>query len=307
MNSKLYFLGTSCMVPTKDRNHISVALEFGGEIFLFDCGEGTQNQIKKMKLHIGKISKIFISHWHGDHTLGLGGLIQTLSNTDNVDKIEIHGPKYRKRYVEYILKSSIFDTSIPIEVFEHIPKKKELLKIVNNGDYEIFCAKLKHSVDCIGYRFCQKDTLNIDTKKLLKIAPLLEKSPILSRAKMGYDIEYDNKIIKYDEITYKKEGLKISIVLDTRPCQEINLLANHCDYLVIEATYSKKQIKKAKDCEHLIAEESAQIALESDVKNLYLTHFSQRYKDVREIEEEAKAIFKNTNISYDFMSVNLKK
>ena len=99
MTVKLHFLGTGCMVPTKDRNHLSLALEYEGSIFLFDCGEGTQNQIKKMKLPIGKIRKIFISHWHGDHTIGLVGLMQTLSNTDNITKIEIHGYEIGRAHV----------------------------------------------------------------------------------------------------------------------------------------------------------------------------------------------------------------
>lgn len=306
MNSKLHFLGTGGMVPTKDRNHLAVALEYSGSIFLFDCGEATQNQIKKMKLPIGKIKKIFISHWHGDHTLGLGGLIQTLNNTENVEKIEIHGPQDSKKYVQNILNSSIFDMKILIEVFEHKPKNNQIITIIDNSTYQINCVKLNHSVACIGYCFKEKDTLNVDMQKAKKLG--LEQSPMLARAKMGLNIEHNNKIIKHEEITYRKEGLSIAFIFDTRPCEEINLITKNVDYLVIEATHIySKHAQKAEETDHMTAKESAQIAQENNVKNLLITHFSQRYKDIKEIEEEAKEIFEKTTSTYDLMTINLKK
>lgn len=306
MNSKIHFLGTGGMVPTKDRNHIAVALEFNGNIFMFDCGEAAQNQIKKMKLPIGKIKKIFISHWHGDHTLGLGGLIQTMMNTDNIEVIEIHGPIDSKKYVKNILNSSIFDIKVPVNVFEHIPKKGEIIKIIETGTYEINCVKLNHSTPCIGYSFKEKDTLNVDMEKAEKLG--LSQSPMLARVKMGLDIEVEGKKIKSTDITYAKEGLKVAFVFDTRPCPEINLLVKNSDYLVMEATHIySKHAQKAEETDHMTARESAEIAAENDVRNLYITHFSQRYKDIKEIEEEAKEFFENTTSTYDLMTVKLKK
>ena len=303
----LHFLGTGCMMPTKDRNPLSVALEHEAEIFLFDCAEGTQRQIKTMKLHIGKIRKIFISHWHGDHTLGLTGLIQTLSNTDNIERIEIHGPKDTKKFVNHMLKSTIFDSKIEIKTFEHNPKENEIISIIKNNKYEIKCASLQHSTPCIGYSYKQKDTLNVDLKKLKQIAPELEQSPLLARAKMNLAIESEGKTIKPEDITYKKEGIKISLVFDTRPCTGINLLSKNADYLVIEATHMQKHAQKAEETDHMSAHESAQAAIDNNVKNLIITHFSQRYKDVKEIEEEAREIFENTTSTQDLMTLKIKK
>ncbi len=303
-NSKVHFLGTGCMAPTKERNHLSVALEHNGSIYLFDCGEGTQNQIKKMKLPIGKIKKIFISHWHGDHTLGLSGLIQTLTNTDNVEKIEVHGPKDTKKYMEHVLKCSIFESKIPIEVIEHEPKENEILTIIKNIKFEIKCVKLNHSVPCIGYSFKEKDTLNINMEKAKKFG--LEQSPMLARAKMGLDIEHNGQIIKVDDITYRKEGLKICFVFDTRPCSEIDLLVKDTKYLVMEATFIyKTHANKAEEYDHMSAKETAEIARTNNVKNLIITHFSQRYKDVKEIEEEAREYFENTTTTHDLMTLKL--
>ncbi len=308
MNYKLHFLGTGCMLPTKERNPLSVALEHNGEIFLFDCAEGTQRQIKTMKLPIGKIKKIFISHWHGDHTLGLPGLLQTLSNTDNIEKVEVHGPKDTKKFMKHVLNSSIFDSKIEIKVIEHDPKKNQVLNIIDNANYSLDCVKLNHSVPCIGYSYKQKDTYNVDLKKLKKVAPELEKSPLLARAKMGLPIEYKGKKIMPDEITYKKEGIKISLVFDTRPCNEINLLVENSDYLVMEATFIyEKHQAKAEEHDHMSAKETAEIAQENNVKNLIITHFSQRYKDVKDIEAEAKEYFENTTSTQDLMTIKLRK
>jgi len=306
MSSKLHFLGTGCMVPTKERNHLSVALEHNGSIYLFDCGEATQNQIKKMKLPIGKIKKIFISHWHGDHVLGLSGLIQTLSNTDNVDKIEVYGPKNSKKYMKCVLNSSFFESKIPITTYEFDPKDDEVIEIIKNKKITISCAKLNHSIDCLGYSFKENDTLNIDIEKAKKYG--ITQSPVLARAKLGLNIEHNNKIIQNKDLTYKKEGLKVSFIFDTRPCNEIKLLAENSDYLVMEATYIYETHKnKAEEYDHMSAKETAEIALEIGVKNLIITHFSQRYKDVKDIENEAKETFENTTSTHDLMTLKLKK
>lgn len=294
------------MIPSKTRNHLSVALEYEGNIFLFDCGEATQIQIKKKKLPIGKIKKIFISHWHGDHVLGLPGLIQTLSNTDSIEKIEIHGPKDSKKFVSHLLKSSVFDLKIPLEVHEHEPKPHKTLKIIDNAKYEITCAQLKHKIPCLGYSFKEKDTLNIDKQKAKKFG--LEKSPLLARAKMGLPITKNEKKIYPNQLTYKKHGPKIAFIFDTRPCTEINLLAKDVDYLVMEATFMfGPHSAKAEETDHMSAKETAQIALENNVKTLFITHFSQRYKDVKEIENEAKEIFENTISTYDLMTYKIRE
>lgn len=294
------------MVPTKDRNHLSTALEYEGKLFLFDCGENTQKQIKLMKLPIGKIRKIFISHWHGDHVLGLPGLIQTLSNTDNVTKIEIYGPEKSKKFVKHMLECSIFESKIPIEVFEFKPKKDEVLTIVDEKTYEITCSKLNHSVPCNAYAFKKKDSLNVDIEKAREFG--LEKNPKLAEIKEGKSIEINGKIVKPEELTYMKKGIKICFVFDTRPCVGIDLLVKNCDYLVMEATFVYSKHKdKAEEYDHMSAFETATIAKKNNVGTLLLTHFSQRYKKIDELEAEAKEVFENTICGHDLMSYNIKK
>lgn len=305
MTFRLHILGTSCMVPSKDRNHLANILEYNGELFLFDCGEGTQNRIKEMKLPIGKIKKIFISHWHGDHTIGLIGLMQTLTNTDNVSRIEIHGPKDSKKYVENMIKATIFHPPIPIDVIEHEPKEGELKIVLENKSYKITCAKLNHSVPCIGYNFIEADSINIDKEKAKELN--LEESPKLAQLKMGIDIELNDKKIKSKDVTYTKPGKKIALVFDTRPCKGVDMLANNSDILLMEATYIfEKHGHKAEEYDHMSAKETAEVARVNNVKTLIITHFSQRYKDTKEIEAEAREYFENTITAYDMMTYKVR-
>lgn len=305
MVSKLHFLGTSCMVPTKERNHLAVAFEHEGSIFLFDCGEATQNQIKSMKLPIGKIKKIFISHWHGDHCIGLVGLMLTLSNTEGVESFEIHGPVGSKTFVDHMMKCTVTQRPIPVKVFEHTPDEGELLTIIENSKFSIKCARLNHSTPCIGFRFEEKDVYNINKEKAAKYG--LEQSPMLARAKLGLDIEHNGTLIKASDLTYLKKGLSLAMVFDTRPCIGVDLLVKDVDHLVMEATFSyEKHAHKAEEYDHMSAKETAEIARVNNVGHLIITHFSQRYKDVKELEDEAKEEFENTTSTYDLMTLKLK-
>lgn len=305
MTKKLHFLGTGCMMPTQDRNHLSVALELNGELMLFDCGEHTQLQIKKKKLPLSHFKRIFISHWHGDHVLGLPGLLMSLGNTQGVESIEIHGPKGTLSYIEHMKQSMIFDSKLDLQVFEHTPKNKELQTIISTSQYKIECVSLNHSVPCLAYSLKEHDVLNIDTKKAKEFG--IEKSPLLARTKMGLSIEHNDQTITPEEITYLKKGLKITFIFDTRPCDEAKLIAQESNYLVMEATFLyKEHAHKAEEYEHMSGKETAELAQDSNVENLYITHFSQRYKDVEVILEEAKEYFEKTYLTHDLMSVSLK-
>lgn len=305
MTKKLHFLGTGCMMPTQDRNHLSVALELNGELMLFDCGEHTQLQIKKKKLPLSHFKRIFISHWHGDHVLGLPGLLMSLGNTQGVNTIEIHGPKGTLKYIEHMKQSMIFDSKLDLQVFEHTPKNQELQKIISTSQYEISCVSLNHSVPCLAYSLKEKDVLNIDTIKAKQLG--IEKSPLLARIKMGLNIEYNDSIITPEMITYVKKGLKVTFIFDTRPCDEAKLIAQESTHLVMEATFLyKEHAHKAEEYDHMSGKETAELAQDSDVETLYITHFSQRYKDAGVILEEAKEFFENTFLTHDLMSVSLK-
>lgn len=305
MSFNIHFLGTGCMVPTKERNHLSIALEYKGDIFLFDCGEHTQLQIRKLKLHTSKIKKIFISHWHGDHVIGLPGLLMTLSNTQGVGKIEIHGPKGTKQYLEYMQKAFIFDGKLDLDIIEHTPDEEKILNIIKKNDFSINCVRLNHSIDCLAYSFEEKDVQNIDMQKAKQFG--LSSSPLLARAKMGLNIEHEGQTIEPKDITYTKKGKKISLVFDTRPCKEIDMLVKDSSILIMEATYLfETHGHKAEEYDHMSAKETAEIALRNNVETLMITHFSQRYKDITPLEQEARDTFKETIATYDLMTYKVR-
>ncbi len=296
---KITFLGTSCMVPTKDRNHISILLSYENENILIDCGENTQRQLRIANISPTKLTRILITHWDGDHVLGLPGLIQTLAANEYNKTLHIYGPRRSKKMISNMLKTYNMKDKIKFTITE-IKKDGLFLK---EKDFSVLAYHLKHTSTCLGYSFIEGDVrkVNIDVLKKYRIP----QGPIIGNLKKGLDIKYEDKIIKFEEATYLKKGKKISIILDTLLTQNCYNIAKDSDLLICEATFSNELENKAKAYKHLTAKQAAQIAKGSNVKELILTHFSQRYKTAQPLLKEAKKIFKNTIASKDFMTLSL--
>ena len=158
---QITFLGTSSMVPTKERNQIAVFLSYGSEGILFDCGEGTQRQFKIAGISLTKVTKILISHWHGDHVLGLPGLIQTLSSMDYSGKLEIYGPAGTKKRMEKMFEAFVFDKRLNFAVNE---VKNGIF--FENSEFQLEAYQMEHSIETLGYRLVEKDKIKIDMKKV---------------------------------------------------------------------------------------------------------------------------------------------
>lgn len=302
MAMKMTFLGTSCMVPTKERNATAIFLEYEEEGILFDCGEGTQRQMNIAGINRNKVTKIFISHWHADHTAGLLGLIQTISNKDIEKTVHLYGPEGTEEFFDHLLHSSAFDAQINIKVHEINPKGKEC--ILETKKYKVYAANLDHTVPCLGYVFLEKDKHKILMSKInaLKLNP----GPWLNKLAQNEEVEVEGHTLHPDEYTSLVPGKQLSIVLDTAYCENYTLLAQNADVLVSEAAYLDNLAEKAEAFKHMTAKQAANIASQYNVKALYLTHFSQRYKSLEEFETEAQNIFPNTVCAFDFLSVNIK-
>jgi len=287
------------MVPTKQRNHISILLNHKNENILIDCGENTQRQLKIANISPTKITRILITHWDGDHVLGLPGLIQTLAANEYNRTLYIYGPKKSKEFVVNMQKTYNLKDKIKFTVTE-IKKDGLFLKEKN---FSILAYHLKHTSTCLGYSFIEGDVrkVNIDVLKKYRIP----QGPIIGNLQKGLNIKYEDKIIKFEEATYLKKGKKISIILDTLLVPNCYKIAQDSDLLICEATFANELENKAKAYKHLTAKQAAQIAKTSNVKKLVLTHFSQRYKTTQPLLKEAKKIFKNTIASKDFMSLFL--
>lgn len=301
MAFEITFLGTSSMVPTKDRNVQSIYVEYKGEGILIDCGEGTQRQMNIANINRLKVRKILITHWHGDHVSGLIGLIQTIGNTEEPKLLTIIGPEGTKKYMEHTLKSCAFDLQIDLNIEEHPVKEKT--NIYENEDYYIEAAPMEHGIPCNAYSIVEKDKRKIDLKKLEEKG--LKQGPKIGKLQRGETINYEGKKIKPEEVSHIEQGKKISFILDTLQNSNCEEIARNADLLICEATYASDKENKAEEYNHMTAEQAAIIANNADVKKLVLTHFSQRYKSVQDLQEEAKQTYPNTTMAYDFLKTRL--
>jgi ribonuclease Z len=300
---EITFLGTSGMVPTKERNVTGIFLKYRDEGILLDCGEGTQRQMNIAEINRNSVTKILVSHWHGDHVSGIVGLLQTMANKEKNPTIDIYGPKGTEEHVGHMLKMVIFDVQIEIRVHEMLPKRGEMLKVVETEDYLIECAAMDHKVPCIGYNFIEKDKLNIDVEKLRKAG--VRDGPHLRKLKEGKTINYKGKEVKAEDVTYLVPGKKITYIADTAANENCIKLAQGANLLISESVYAANMAEKAENYKHLTSKDAATIASQAEVEKLVLTHFSQRYKTVTELEEDAKLVFPNTICAFDFMKVKV--
>jgi len=295
----LTFLGTGCMVPTADRNQSGYFIRFKNQGILLDCGEGIQRQFKLAKEKPSKVTKILISHWHGDHVLGIPGFLEALSWADYSDVLEIYGPKGTKKKIEML--KEVFKSHINLSM-----EIKEISegKFFENEDFYLEAYKLNHSIECLGYRFVEKDKFKFNMKKVKKLG--LEQGKILGELQKKGNISFEGKKIKAEDVSNVVKGKVISYIADTSLCDNTYKIAKDANILICESTYENDLKDKAEQYLHLTNSQAAEIAKKSNVDKLYLTHFSQRFKSVKNLEKYARKIFKNTFCSKDLMKVELK-
>ncbi|MBU0907017.1 MAG: ribonuclease Z [Nanoarchaeota archaeon] len=286
----LTFLGTGNAVPTPKRNHTAMLLTYKNENILIDCGEGTQRQFKIAHLSANKISRLLLTHMHGDHVLGIPGLFQTLKMNDYSKVLEVYGPRGTERFIDGI--EQLFKIKIKTPVNEVFSKFHEA------DDFYLEAAPMKHDAPCNAYSFIIKDKYRLDPAKLKKLK--LPNSPILKKLQAGEDIAFEGKKIKASQVSYLEKGRKITFILDTAYNETAIELAKDSDILVCEASFSNEEKTLAEERMHLTAEQAATIAKKANVGKLILTHISQRYEhNPKIILEEAKRVFKNVTLAKD--------
>jgi ribonuclease Z len=296
------FLGTVSGIPSKDRNHPAIVLEYYGEekdTLLFDCGEGTQKQLMLSNISFMKIDRIFISHWHADHFAGLIGLIQTMNLEKRTKELKIVGPEAEK-FVSDIVDLGYFGLRFPVRAV-NIPFEGEEITLVDEGDeFQVFSIPVLHTVPTVAFCFKEKDRWNIDPKKLKELG--LKRGFWLKKLKKFGKAEYKGKEVKIEDVAKCKPGLKVVYSGDTKPCENIIKIAKKADLLIHDGTFLEEDESKA----HADVKQAAKVAGKAKVEQLILTHISRRYTDAKEIETEAKKHFKNTKIAFDGMKVKLK-
>ncbi|VVB81209.1 Ribonuclease Z [uncultured archaeon] len=293
---QLTFLGTSSMMPTKERNASALFLQFKSEGILFDCGEGTQRQMKIAGIPLSKVTRICVSHWHGDHILGLPGLLLTISSMEMGKSIDIYGPRGSKKAFQSLFGGIEFESKFNIRITEVHDGK-----FFENEDFLLESAPMKHPVACVAYAFTEKDRRRIKVDYVKKLG--IPDGPLLGELQRGKSIEFKGKKVLADDATTTIKGKKIAFLTDTMPNENCVRLASNADILIADSTYSSNLKDKAAEWGHLTALEAAQIASQASVKKLILTHFSARYKNTSEVEEDARTAFDNVVAAYDFMKI----
>lgn len=304
MQLYIYFLGTGGSWPTVQRNVSAVAIKRGGEIILFDCGEGTQRQLQKSKISYMQIKKIFITHYHGDHFLGLPGLIQTFQLNDREEPLHVYGPKGIGKIVSDIIHLGYFKPSYDIFAYEMKPGDE-----IKFEGYKIKCIDVCHNVPTLAY--CLEEDIRpgrFNKKKALELG--IPEGPLFRKLQNGESVNMNGKIVTPEMVLGPpRPGRKITISGDTMPCEKLVKFAKGSDVLIHDATFDSSLEERAIEYGHSTARQAAEIAKRAEVEKLILTHISPRYKDAKLLEEEAREIFPNTWVAHDFMEleVRLKK
>jgi ribonuclease Z len=299
---RIIFLGTTSGVPTKKRRLSATAIVYNGETFLFDCGEGTQMQMRKAGLRWGALKRIFISHLHGDHIIGLLGVLMSLQVGGRDLPLFLYGPEGLEEYVQMSIR--LMQARIRYEIVIHEISRGV---ICDEKNYYVDCAPLEHRIFTIGYVLVEKDKpgkFNVAKAEQLGIP----EGPIRSQIQRGEVIILDNGTRVYpDEILGPpRRGRRIAYCLDTSPCENAERLASEVDVLIYDGTFlSDEHQILARKTGHSTWREAAELARKAGVKNLVLTHFSPRYTEVEKYLPKFQAIFPEIILASDLMEIEV--
>ena len=296
----LIILGCSSQHPTRLRNHGAYLLRWNEQGFLFDPGEGTQRQFTYAEVSPTCVNRIFISHFHGDHCLGFGSMLMRLNLDKVMHPIHCYYPASGKIYFDRLRYGTIYHNRI--EVIEHPIENDGLVH--QDEMFSIEAAFLDHGVDNLGYRIQEADTIKFDKEKLANFHVKGSKVKELEEKKV---LMIEGKKVHLEEVSYLRKGNIFSIVIDTKPCKNAIELAKDAKLFLCESTYLEEHRDLAKNHLHMTAKEAAMIAKKAQVKQLILTHFSARYRDLMPFIEEARSVFEETDIAEDFKRIPFPK
>lgn len=288
---KITVLGTSGASPTKERGLTSVALVHEGSVLLFDCGEGTQMQLLKYNVNSSKIKAIFVSHAHGDHIIGIAGLVRTLGLNGRKAPLSIFVPKGYEGVIRSLI---VFDKAVieyPVTI-----TGISAGSVYKEKDFTVSAFKEDHTISTYGYVFKINDRRKFDAVKSKRLGI---KGPMFSELLRKGTLRIGKAQVKLTDVTHLQIGKKIVYAADTRPSKSTISAAKNADLLIHEATYAETERNLALERKHSTAAEAAQVAKKAKVSRLLLIHFSARYKTTQQLENEAKRIFKNTILADD--------
>ena len=307
------FLGTSSGVPTRARNVSAVALRLPqrSELWLFDCGEGTQHQFLRSELRVSQLRRIFVTHMHGDHVFGLPGLLASLGLAGSCGGIDLYGPDPLRDYLEGVMRTSSTRIGYPLRTHRVKEAAARGSLVLDDDDITVRCTLLTHRVPAYAYRVDQKPRpgrFDVERARALGVPP----GPVYGELKAGRSVTLDDgRVIRGEALCGPpRPGRSVVYCTDTVFSEAAVALARGADLLIHESTFSHGEAELAIARQHSTSTMAAQTALEAGVKRLVLTHLSPRYvagnpMTPDDLVAEARAIFPETLVARDFLSLEV--
>ncbi len=301
---EIVFLGTGGSIPTERRNLPAIAVRFQGKIFLFDAGEDVQRQYVKAKLGLNHPLYIFISHIHGDHVIGLPGLLLRMALLGRLRPLQIFGSEELIKYVKAIQDSIGLATTFEANVYG-IPSDF----VFEDDGIKVRAFPVDHRGPALGFELTyERKRGKFHPERALALG--IPKGPLWHQLASGHSIELEGRVVTPDEVAEPPpRPLKIVYSGDTRPCDTLRDASRGADVLICEAMYASDKADLAAERGHMTARQAAEIARDAEVRHLFLTHYSPRYEmeDGEPILQEARSIFPNTVLARDLMRVRLSR
>lgn len=286
---ELIVLGTSSQVPTRYRNHNGYLLRWDDDGLLFDPGEGTQRQMIYAEVTVTQVTRVLVTHFHGDHCLGLAGLHQRISLDRVPHEIDIHYPASGQVFYERLRHASIYH-----DVGRIAPRPIRGEGMIHDGEkHTIHARRLDHGVETFGYRLQERDGRTMLPEKLAEAGV---RGPAIKDLIRNGHAQIEGRTITLDEVSLYKPGQSFAFVMDTRMCDAAIELASGVDLLVCESTYLSTEEREARDHGHLTAKQAGIIAREAGVRRLVLTHFSQRYGSTKPFVDEVRSVWPDADV-----------
>jgi ribonuclease Z len=302
MSLSAVFLGTGGSVPTVKRGLPAILIQREGEQIMFDCGEGVQRQMVKARCGFHRVTKVFITHMHGDHLLGLPGLLQTMAMLNRERKLVIFGPVGIAQFLECVRETVQFVLTFEVEVHEI---EKEGI-VCEENEYEVSAVWADHVIPSLAYAFAEKPRAGrFFPEKAKKLG--VPEGVLWSRLQSGNDVKLaDGRVVKPSQVLgVSRSGRRIVYTGDTRPFKACVKFAAGADLLVHDATLDDDLADRALEDGHSTVGQAAEAARKAKVRKLILTHISARYEEAGKLLERAKKIFRETEVAEDFMKVEL--